>query len=324
MPVRFVDGEGVWGSRKLKQVTPDFFQPFYAGMIPLAMANGTFECDAATVQYRVCGFRQAHLSEEFIRLMLDEFERVKLLFRWRVGNKEWGYWAGIEKPGRLPADSQKYKYAKGESVPKAEFQAWLEEEVQPYQVDPEAISRLVTKLLKPTIDLLSTSSHPLDISERIAGKHCIGKVRVGKVSSSDAPAGTQQFVQETGPVGSASLTHLSSFQKQEEPTPATQEIVPAKPTVKPGPVPVQPKSRAPATHVPACDTPYVTLPPLPGKKSTARAIAPAPKAEAWDALDFAMELFLHGKEPFEGYDPKVVGRGRLRWIRSGCRKRTIQ
>jgi hypothetical protein len=304
MPIRFVDGEGVWGSRKLKQVTPDFFQPFYAGMIPLAMANGTFECDAATVQYRVCGFRQAHLSEEFIRMMLDEFERVKLLFRWKVGNKEWGYWAGIEKQGRLPADSQKYKYAKGEPVPKAEFQAWLQEEVQPYQVDPEGVGRLVTELLRPTMDLLGTSSYPLDISERIAGKHCIGKVRVGKVSSADAPVRTEQCIQETVSVEQASPTYLSSLQEQEEPTPVTQGIVPVVPTAKPGPVPVPAKSKAP--DVPAYRT--VSVQPPATAAATARAIAPVAKPEPWNALDFAMDLFLNGKEPFEGFDPKVVGR----------------
>jgi hypothetical protein len=44
-----------------------------------------------------------------VEAMLDEFERVKLLFRWAEPStqKLWGFWIGIDKPGRLPGRSRR-------------------------------------------------------------------------------------------------------------------------------------------------------------------------------------------------------------------------
>jgi hypothetical protein len=47
---------------------------------------------------------------EGVECLLNEFERVKLLFRWTdAEGKTWGFWIGIDKPGRLPGKSRQGK-----------------------------------------------------------------------------------------------------------------------------------------------------------------------------------------------------------------------
>lgn len=40
MPKRIVDGEGLWRSDKLSEVTPAWIKAEYANLVPLALANG--------------------------------------------------------------------------------------------------------------------------------------------------------------------------------------------------------------------------------------------------------------------------------------------
>ena len=108
MPKRIVDGDGVWGSLKLQRVTPESYRAEYANLLPLALANGVFECDARKVWARVYAFNRPSVSVSDCEKMLDEFGRreIGLLFRWTAPDgKTWGYWIGIDKPGRLPAQA---------------------------------------------------------------------------------------------------------------------------------------------------------------------------------------------------------------------------
>lgn len=128
MPRRIVDGEGIWQSRKIKQLNSKS-RAEYANLLPLAEANGTFECDPALVWSRVYSFNRQDMTEGQVRAILDDLERVKLLFRWpSKDGRMWGYWIGIEKPGRLPTldRANKLRLQMGEPVPLELLSKFLE------------------------------------------------------------------------------------------------------------------------------------------------------------------------------------------------------
>lgn len=128
MPKRVVHGEGVWRSEKLARVEPPASRAEYANLIPLALANGVFECNVKRVWSDVYAFNRPDMTPESVKALLDELERVKLLFRWQEPDgKMWGYWVGIEKPGRLPGKSRRGKNeAIGPEPPQDELRKFLD------------------------------------------------------------------------------------------------------------------------------------------------------------------------------------------------------
>ena len=64
MPKRIVDGEGLWNSRKLKLVEPEWIRGEYANLLPLALANGVFELDIDQIWARVYGYLRPSISRE--------------------------------------------------------------------------------------------------------------------------------------------------------------------------------------------------------------------------------------------------------------------
>ena len=127
MPKRILDGDSLWKSGKISQVQPPRFRAEYANMLPLAMANGSFECDPRAIWATVYSYNRPDVTPEDTVAILDEFERVKLLYRWKVSGHTWGYWVGIEKPGRLPSQArQKERHERtGEPVPQDELRVFL-------------------------------------------------------------------------------------------------------------------------------------------------------------------------------------------------------
>jgi hypothetical protein len=106
MPKRVIDGEGLWRSDKLAQVEPPSFRAEYACLLPLALANGVFEANPRRIWATVYSYNRPDVDVEKVEKILAEFERVKLLFTWTDAGKKWGYFVGIDKPGRLPAPSR--------------------------------------------------------------------------------------------------------------------------------------------------------------------------------------------------------------------------
>jgi hypothetical protein len=127
MPKRVIDGEGLWRSDKLAQVEPPSFRAEYACLLPLALANGVFEANARRIWATVYSYNRPDVDAEKVEKILAEFERVKLLFRWTDGGKTWGYFVGIEKPGRLPAPSRlKHSHeVLGPEPPKQSLQSFI-------------------------------------------------------------------------------------------------------------------------------------------------------------------------------------------------------
>ncbi len=114
MPARMIDGDALWRSDKLAQVEPPKFRAEYANMIPLALADGTFECNPRRVWADVYSYNRPDVTVATVEAILDEFERVGLLSRKSDEKaKVWGFWIGIEK--RLPCESQRDRYKAGNS-----------------------------------------------------------------------------------------------------------------------------------------------------------------------------------------------------------------
>jgi hypothetical protein len=109
MPKRIVDGEGLWRSDKIASIRTPWMKAEFANLIPLATANGTFEVNPRRIWSAVYAYNRAEVTLEMVEQLLDELERVKLLFRWTDSQtqKPWGFWVGIDKPGRLPGRSRR-------------------------------------------------------------------------------------------------------------------------------------------------------------------------------------------------------------------------
>jgi hypothetical protein len=128
MPKRVIDGEALWRSDKLKLVEPPIYRAEYANLIPLALANGSFEADPHRIYANVYAFNRPDITFEAVEAILAEFEHRKMLFLWRDRStgKQWGYWVGIGKPGRLPPASRRGEHeVLGADPPEAELRAFL-------------------------------------------------------------------------------------------------------------------------------------------------------------------------------------------------------
>lgn len=109
MPARVVDGEGIWRSSKLKKLPPEY-RAEYANLVPLAEANGVFDCDPDRVWSDVYAYNRPEFDVEKVEDLLDCLASVDLLRRWSVGEKKYAYWTGIYKSGRLPSETHLKRY----------------------------------------------------------------------------------------------------------------------------------------------------------------------------------------------------------------------
>jgi hypothetical protein len=127
MANRLVNGEKLWRSEKLLQVEPESFRAELANLIPLALANGVFECTPGRVRSDVYSFNRPSMTIGKVAKILDEFERVKLLFRWRDAGKVYGFWTGIRSGGLLPSPEEcsKKRYKIGPEPPEELLQQFL-------------------------------------------------------------------------------------------------------------------------------------------------------------------------------------------------------
>lgn len=127
MAKRLVDGDRLWRSDKLKQV-PAPFRAEYANLLPLALADGTFECSPEKVWSDVYSYNRSDVNFETVVQLLDELEKAKLLFRWVADDeKTWGYWVGMRENGLLPTKKsvKQARYKLGKAVPKNALKLFL-------------------------------------------------------------------------------------------------------------------------------------------------------------------------------------------------------
>ncbi len=125
MPKRILDGEGLWSSRKIARLQGRF-KAEYANLIPLALANGVFECEPHLIWSRVYAFNRPEVDDCIVAELLSDLERVGLLFRWTdASGHPWGYWIGADKPGRLPPKSRERHEREGPKPPQEELTTFL-------------------------------------------------------------------------------------------------------------------------------------------------------------------------------------------------------
>jgi len=128
MPTRTMNGEALWSSTRVERLPEEWVKDAYCWMHSLALDDGSFECDSRMVWHKCySGIRKMTVAE--VAYALDCMERERLLFRWlqvgqralpykldALGNhagKVWGYWTNIDRPGRLPAKSDRRKVGPG-------------------------------------------------------------------------------------------------------------------------------------------------------------------------------------------------------------------
>ena len=101
MPKRFVDGEKLWRSDKVKSLPFDV-RMHYANWLPMAEANGVFEAGPDHIRTQVYSFLLPDMTNSDVSRVLKAMVRAKLVKTWKEAGKTWGYFLGIAKNGRLP------------------------------------------------------------------------------------------------------------------------------------------------------------------------------------------------------------------------------
>ena len=97
----------MWSSEKIRAL-PAYAKAEFAWLLPLALANGVFECDPRRVWAEAYAYSRPEVTVEQVIEILHSFKVVGLLFTWVAEDQKlWGYWVGIEKDNRLPAPSRR-------------------------------------------------------------------------------------------------------------------------------------------------------------------------------------------------------------------------
>lgn len=171
MPKRMVDGDRIWTSDKLRSVEPEEWRFHYTNLLPLALANGSFECTPGRVLRDVYFYLRPSVCLEDVENILREYERVRLLFRWRDEHgKVWGFWVGITSEGLLPAKAHvdRGDYKKGKEPPADLLQKFIDGEIESGLLP-------TTPGPPPVLPLELTTLPPVGV-----GKGRLGKDRIGK------------------------------------------------------------------------------------------------------------------------------------------------
>ena len=128
MPKRVLDGEGFWGSRKLRRC-PVWIRREYPYLYPLADCNGNFELDIPVILGKLKANRP-DLSIRKLELMFDTFKKEGLAFVWSVAGRQYVHWTRSRRRGRLPQPSHrtnKYERKLAPPLPLEEYAAYLQQ-----------------------------------------------------------------------------------------------------------------------------------------------------------------------------------------------------
>lgn len=133
MPSRLIDYESLWTSTKLARLPREEDREAYLWIFGMADGHeGVFEADPRLIWQKTCAYMRPSHTPATIGRLLDELEKVKLLFRWRWKRKVLGFWIGITKPGRLPPPSKmKRSPAKYPGPPQDLLEAFLSQGTAP-------------------------------------------------------------------------------------------------------------------------------------------------------------------------------------------------
>lgn len=125
---RMVDYGALWNSDKVRQLEPRH-QSEVAYLFGLANEFGKFECDARSIWAQAYSRNRVDWSVDDVAALLDDFARVKLLFRWTAaGGKVWAFFVGTHKPSRLLPPSKRENAPRGPKIPRDAFCEFLGED----------------------------------------------------------------------------------------------------------------------------------------------------------------------------------------------------
>ena len=127
MPKRVLDGEGFWGSRKLRRC-PLWIRKEYAYLYALADCNGSFELDLPVILGKVKPNRP-DLSWRKLDLIFRTFNEEGIAFVWTESGRHFAHWTGSERRGRLPRPSRrsnKYEKKLAPPIPRRAYKAYLQ------------------------------------------------------------------------------------------------------------------------------------------------------------------------------------------------------
>jgi len=150
MPKRVLDGEGFWGSRKLRRC-PVWIRREYPYLYPLADCNGNFELDIPVILGKLKANRP-DLSIRKLELIFDTFKKEGLAFVWAAARRQYVHWTGSERRGRLPQPSHrsnKYERKLAPPYPQEEYAAYLQQFGE--LVDVAASTSLATASARATV-----------------------------------------------------------------------------------------------------------------------------------------------------------------------------
>ncbi len=108
---RLVDYPRLYDSTKLASLASDELRTEYVWLLGIAGPNGSFEwCERSIWATAYASVREK--SREDLSRYLQAFLDAGLLLKWEQDGKScWGYFAGSEKPGRLPRPSWWKRFA---------------------------------------------------------------------------------------------------------------------------------------------------------------------------------------------------------------------
>ncbi len=112
---RVVDYDRLYDSRKLESL-PDELRTEYSWLLGIAGPNGSFDWSVRRIWAAAYTPIRASKTVEDVGRYLDAFLEAGLLLRWEQDGKTWGYFVGSDKPGRLPRDSWKKRFAKARQL----------------------------------------------------------------------------------------------------------------------------------------------------------------------------------------------------------------
>ena len=122
---RVVDYPGIYDSATLAALPNDEYRAEYVWLLGIAGPNGSFEwCERRLWAAAYAPVRDKTVED--LSRYLQAFLDAGLLLKWVQDGKMWGYFVGSEKPGRLPRESWKKRFAKNRKPEPAPPQSLLD------------------------------------------------------------------------------------------------------------------------------------------------------------------------------------------------------
>src|SRR5580692_4210964 len=129
MPRRVIDGDCVWASDKIAECSrevPATSGVYYPWIYPLADAYGCFEITSLRVIHSKICQQLPQISLMTVSQIVKDFEDHGLMFTWTEGGKRFAYWTNSDHPGRLPAPSERSRFARlTPPVPKDKLERYM-------------------------------------------------------------------------------------------------------------------------------------------------------------------------------------------------------